>query len=485
MKTRIVGIWYPYLALLVAAFALTPFSATQVNAYTTPLVREALAGVAAPTPCASCWPCRTPPPIREALARADAVFIGKAIEGDEEKEEAISNGGKIDLLSGRVRFNVVWVFNGVKRSEAIVMTLDDYCIGFGPFTKGERYLLYARGNEDQGFFVEPCTRTERISSAGEDLKILSSLSPKNCGVRLYGMVGYATGIKITATDAQGHTLEAVSNVGYFEIEGVRANVEYTVEAHLPDYFQNNQITSTAVRINPCGWKVVNFPAVYDSSISGRVIGPDGNPVNNAVVELMSSNKTGPWSDKSAMSDSQGRYELRDIAPGAYLLRVNITEAPEKNRPYPPTWYPNAATRQSAAIIEMGPGQKLSGYEITISRRLAERTIEGTVFWPDGRPAANADVYLSASMEPGSGAPKAVYTDDQGRFKVTGYEGVTYYVVASSAPNRHEPPVWKWFYAEPPLVELGGEKVTGLKLTLTWDEETLKDFFKKKRESSKK
>jgi len=258
-------------------------------------------------------------------------------------------------------------------------------------------------------------------------------------------------------------------------------VEYTVQAHLPDYFQKNAINVIKVRINPCGWANVSFYAVIDSSISGRVIGPDGNPVNNAVVELMSSNKTGLWSDKSAKSDSQGRFELRDIAPGAYLLGVNITEAPEKNRPYPPTWYPNADARQSAAIIEMEPGQKLSGYEIKISRRLAERTIEGTVFWPDGRPAAKADVYLSASIQPGSGAPKAVYTDDQGRFKVTGYEGIAYYVVASSAPNRGEPPVLKWFYAEPPLVELKGENVTGLELTLTWDEEDLKDFFKKKRE----
>jgi len=34
------------------------------------------------------------------------------------------------------------------------------------------------------------------------------------------------------------------------------------------------------------------------------------------------------------------------------------------------------------------------------------------------------------------------------------------------------------------VELKGEIVTGLRLTLSWDEETLKDFFKN-RESNKK
>ena len=458
MNTRIVRICYPYLALLVAAFVLTPFFSSQVIACS----------------------CASPPPVLEALGGADAVFTGRAIEGSEKREETTSSGRRIVGLGGQVRFTVEQAFSGVKGAEVKVITWDGAACGFGDFVQGERYLIYGKGNEKQGFFVSMCSRSNHISSADEDLKILYSLSPETCGVRLYGTVGHS-GIRITATDARGRTLEAVTEAGRYEILGVKANVEYTVQAHLPDYFQKNAINVIKVRINPCGWANRGFYAVIDSSISGRVIGPDGNPVNNAIVELMSSNKAGFWSDKSAMSDSQGRFELRDVAPGAYLLGVNITEAPGKNRPYPPTWYPNAATRQSAAIIEMEPGQKLSGYKITISHRLAERTIEGTVLWPDGRPAAKADVYLSASIQPGSGAPKAVYTDDQGRFKVTGYEGIAYYVVASSAPNRDEPPVLKWFYAKPPLVELKGENVTGLELTLTWDEEDLKDFFKKKRE----
>jgi hypothetical protein len=34
------------------------------------------------------------------------------------------------------------------------------------------------------------------------------------------------------------------------------------------------------------------------------------------------------------------------------------------------------------------------------------------------------------------------------------------------------------------VELNGENVTGLRLTLSWDEETLRDFFEKKRDQQK-
>jgi hypothetical protein len=107
-------------------------------------------------------------------------------------------------------------------------------------------------------------------------------------------------------------------------------------------------------------------------------------------------------------------------------------------------------------------------------------MEGTVFWPDSRPAAKADVYLSASKRKEWRVWNAICVDDQCRFKITGPEGVSYFVVASSAPNQLAPPVRKWFYAEPPLVEFKGKNVTGLKLTLTWDDVDLKDFFKKKR-----
>ena len=459
MKPRTVNICYLYLALLVAAVVLTPFFSFQANACT----------------CSN-------PPIREALALADAVFIGKAIEGDEEKEETISNGKTIVRLSGRVRFSVEWAFSGVKRSDVIVETGNSAGCFVDDFAQGDRYLLYAQGSEDQVFIVGLCSRSTDISGADEDLKILSSLSPKTCGVKLYGTA--ISGTKITATDDQGQTLEAVSEAGRYEIDGVKPNVEYTVQAHFPDYFQKGNANLQKVRINTCGWANVGFYPIYDGSIRGRVIDTDGKPVSNAVVELTPSSLTGFLSDGAAISDWHGRFELTGVAPGAYLLGINITREPEKNHPYPPIWYQNESDRESATIIELGPGQKLSGYDLVIPRRLAERIIEGTVFWPDGRPAAKADVYLYTSKQQESVWLKAIYTDGQGRFKVTGYEGIAYYVVARSAPNRDEPPVWKWFFAEPPLVELKGENVTGLKLTLTWDEETFKDFFEKKRERQK-
>jgi len=136
---------------------------------------------------------------------------------------------------------------------------------------------------------------------------------------------------------------------------------------------------------------------------------------------------------------------------------------------------------------VGLGQKLTGRDLKIPRRLAERTIEGTVIWPDGRPAAIAHVHLGSSAlmhsGRGTGGLNSVPTDKRGRFKITGYEDIAYYVVASSAPKRVEPYAASsmYFYSEPQLVEPKRDNITGLRLTLSWDKGTLRDFFEKKRD----
>jgi hypothetical protein len=192
----------------------------------------------------------------------------------------------------------------------------------------------------------------------------------------------------------------------------------------------------------------------------------------------------------AMADKEGRFLHEGVPPGNYVLGVNITAAPVEGSPYRPTWYPDATTRREAAIIEVGLGQKLTGRDLIIPRRLAERTIEGTVVWPDGRPGAKAHVHLalSALMHSGrgTGGLNVVPTDKRGRFKITGYEDMAYYVVASSAPKPVEPYQASsiYFYSEPQLVELKRENLTGLGLSLSWDKGTLRDFFEKKRDQQK-
>jgi len=466
--------------------------------------------------------CRSCPDLTpcEAYGGAEAVFVGRAISGEEIKWDDKSSGGKGVQLVGKVRFIVDQSFKGAYGNEVEVVTWNGEC-GFGPFVKGERYLLYLNRYSNEGFLADICSRIADISHADEDLKFLSGLASNTCGSRLYGSVGYfdeeyggnlgrdslglipvrrvnigAPGVTITARDNRGQILTAVTNQeGAYEFTGVAPDIEYTVSAELPGYLKmaySGQKERKIRQIGVCGCGRVDFPAIYDSSISGRVTA-GGKAVPLAMVAIVRADEKVYSLNtpvKSGMADREGRFSLVGVPPGNYVLGVNITIAPDGGFPYRPTWYPDAATRPAAAIIEVGPGQKLSGHDIVMPRKLAERTIEGTIVWRDDRPAARVHVHLASSAHAqsgyGAGELNSVRTDWQGHFKITGYEGIAYYVIASSSPTPVE--AYRvssvYFYSEPLLVEPKGGNVTGLSLKLTWDKETLRDFFEKMRDQQK-
>jgi hypothetical protein len=444
------------------------------------------------------------------------VFIGKAISGDEVKWGGRNKREKRTRLVGKVRFAVERAFKGAYGNEVEVIAGDREC-GFGPYFKGERYLLYLNGYYDEGLSADICGRSTHIAYADEDLKFLSTLTSKNSGARLYGAVGYSgeeygrdslglslarrvnigvPGITITARDDRGRILTALTNQeGDYEFTGALPDVEYTVSAELPEYLKtvrSEQKERKIHQIGACGCGRVDFPAFYDSSISGRVTA-GGKAVPFAMVAIVRADEKVSSLNtlvRSGMADREGRFSLVGVPPGNYVLGVNTTVAPDGGFPYRPTWYPDADSRPAAAIIEVGAGQKLSGRDIVMPRKLTERTIEGTVVWRDGRPAARVHVHLASSAHAqsgyGAGELNSVRTDRQGHFRITGYEGIAYYVVASSSPTPVE--AYRvssvYFYSEPLLVEPKGGNVTGLRLKLTWDKETLRDFFEKMRDQQK-
>jgi hypothetical protein len=249
-----------------------------------------------PTPC-------------EAYGGANAIFVGRAIDGEYRKEEASADGKKRIRLGGKVRFIVEQSFKGAYGNEVEVGDNSATC-GFGDFVKGERYLLYlAFDDYTKVFWPSVCSRSTHISDADEDLKFLSSLTGKTCGARLYGSVGYFdmgyagyvglspvrqpyTGvpeITIMARDNRGQILTAVTNrEGAYEFTGIMPDVEYTVRAELPGYFQKTKYgyTERKIRISACACGRFDFPAIYDSSVSGLVTGPGGKPVANANIAIV-------------------------------------------------------------------------------------------------------------------------------------------------------------------------------------------------------
>ena len=128
------------------------------------LVLAALAAslLALAPPVARACSCTEPPPPREALAAAAAVFEGQVLE--------IVEAGPMRV---RVRFRVTQHWKGVESEELTLLPAPDSPACGVPFAVGESWLVYGDGSEG-GLSASLCSRTVRMSEAGEDVAALGA-----------------------------------------------------------------------------------------------------------------------------------------------------------------------------------------------------------------------------------------------------------------------------------------------------------------------
>jgi hypothetical protein len=114
--------------------------------------------------------CAQPPPPKEAMKGAHAVFAGKVI--------AI----KIDGFQKHVRFKVEKIWKGEMGNEVIVTTpVRGASCGYGFTQQGDgKYLVYCYLNKKtKAYMTNICTRTKTLAKAAYDMKALGvSRAPK-------------------------------------------------------------------------------------------------------------------------------------------------------------------------------------------------------------------------------------------------------------------------------------------------------------------
>lgn len=427
----------------------------------------------------------------QSFGAARAVFVGKVTGAKEQRESRMEDGTKITYDVGEIHFKVEESFLGVKGQTATIFsgTGGGDC-GYW-FVRGERYLIYAYGDSVDKLYTNICTRTRPLADAEEDLAFLRSLPRKGTGARIFGNVSGAQ--KDSSSDAwrtakplagitvkiegKRRTYDAVTDEeGNYELTGLESG-KYKVRAVLADYYYEDEYSTREVEVNDRGCVREDFVAHNDSRIAGRVVDEEGRGVAEFNVELIPANSpdtmrlTGldeTWTDEA------GRYEIERVAPGRYLLGINITSSPTLKSPYPRTFYPGVTERSQAAVITIGLGQKLTDINIQLPVKLIERTVQGFVVWPDGRPAANVDIYLEDVNRPDRCINDcSAKTDAQGRFTLQGFAGYTYIVqVLADKPTgvagKTEP-----FYGQSPVKLINN--IVGLRVVINqqgrpWDKE---------------
>jgi hypothetical protein len=406
-----------------------------------------------------------------------AIFLGRVVGSTERKTYVDNQGNKIVLDTGKVRFLVQENFKGVSGYEVEVYSGGPCGVSF---IRNESYVVYAhRIKEDNILITSMCSRTRHITGATEDLEYFRGLANAKPGGTIYGklkrMIGDThhgpseegpkmAGVKITVT-GEGKTIETTTNdAGEFRLTGLTPG-DYDAVPQLPDNLAavSNRDTDDnfgrftgrrPIRLADRGCGEIDFVVQFSGVISGKVVEVDGQPANKVQVNLLS--EADGDKDWSTWTDKDGNYEFRMVQPGSYLLGFNLRWAPEKDDPYPKNFYPGVKTRSEAALVTVGEGEKLKGYDMTLPPQLQAQPLRVTVVWPDGSPAVGVTVVYEMNEATSNG--ERIETDRSGSAIIDLFQNYYYVIYADAERNGKD------FYSTPVEV-FADKKLKPLKFVL--------------------
>lgn len=136
-----------------------------------------------------------------------------------------------------------------------------------------------------------------------------------------------------------------------------------------------------------------------AAVSGLVLGADERPPTGlAVHALRLSQETGHnqfVTSRTTQPDGRGRYEIAGLLPGRYLLAVTSTGT----QPFPAQFYPQGASAQGGAVLNLGPGEHLRAIDFRV-RAQSGFSVVGRVVGPAGA-VAGLRVQLDSAEESGA------------------------------------------------------------------------------------
>jgi hypothetical protein len=176
-----------------------------------------------------------------------------------------------------------------------------------------------------------------------------------------------------------------------------------------------------------------IPSKNNGCVHGTIADEHGKPVKEIEVEVLSAEKTGDarwYSRKYVRTDSNGRYSLNELEPGAYLIAVHYYDAPNARQPFATAIYPGAETESKAERVVVHPNSRAILKQLRL-RSLPLTTIEIKVLWSDGTRPERSDLSFHNLSYPSQGGIGDVVPQvDDGRGDFTLPEGFDYTAIAS-------------------------------------------------------
>ncbi|HKO46038.1 MAG TPA: carboxypeptidase-like regulatory domain-containing protein [Pyrinomonadaceae bacterium] len=412
----------------------------------------------------ACTCAGTPMPC-EAYWKASAVFLGTVTY----TTTSSSNREEHDFYSRVFRFTVDKAFRGVEAKEVEVLTgSGGGDCGYG-FQLGGQYVVYAYRDKANRLVTSICSRTRPSSEADTDLSYFKDLSKLEPGGTIFGEIKLqrrndtnwidATplkGVKLLLV-GRGRDYETLTDEkGKYKVSGVQAGT-YRVRVSLPEGTSVHR-EEQAVEVSGKGCAQASFWLEPDTRVTGKVLDSAGLPAADVLMELIPIGNNTRAFGMYVRSDSEGRYEMKLVAPGRYLLGVRIAgSAGATYVPFPQTFYPGVSEKSEATIITLSEGQQFEANDLILPPRFVERQLNGIVLDASGQPVRGATVWLKEIQYKDRDMPYSRETDQDGRFTFPVFEGVRYrlnaYLDRKEGPRAEAPELQIVISSNPETIKL--------------------------------
>ena len=90
------------------------------------------------------------------------------------------------------------------------------------------------------------------------------------------------------------------------------------------------------------------------------------------------------------TDDYGKFTLRKLPPGDYVVAVNGDKYDDKS-PFPPTFYPDAQSREKAGRVVIPETESKDGIDLVLPPPRSPVTVIIEASYPDGKAAVGAGV----------------------------------------------------------------------------------------------
>jgi hypothetical protein len=360
----------------------------------------------------------------------------------------------------RIRITEALVGLDADQKEVVIETgLGGGDCGYG-FQRGLAYIVYASKKSDGALSTGICSPTRLAENAGEVLEYFHQLAHAApvAEIRVTAIDAHGSwrpepggrqprvpaleGVRVTVDGPGVHESAVTDAAGRHIFSGLPPG-EYKVDGSLDGYAIPNALRPVQVHAKGCA--EFALPLQLDRTVMGRIFDKSGQPAPGVTVEAVPTRPRYenelPMALDSATTDAHGGYELRRLGTGDYYLGISLTLPVRLENPYTRWFYPGLEDPAAAGIVHVSEKPEVLRYDLTLPDRQRERTIQGTVYWPDGRPAEGARVNLEDPRWPGFTSNIAITTDKDGRFTAQALDGTRYRihaVIFVSEPVSAEP-----------------------------------------------